>query len=44
MKVLFFHLMPYAYLDLDYQEKYRTDWVVLPNTYFDPDLLQARSH
>ena len=36
MKVLFFHLMPYAYLDLTYQEKYRTDWVVLPNTYFDP--------
>ncbi len=36
MKVLFFHLMPYAYLDLNYQEKYRTDWVVLPNTYFDP--------
>src|SRR6185437_4601690 len=36
MKVLFFHLMPYADLDLDYQKKYRTDWVILPNTYFDP--------
>ncbi len=36
MKVMFFHLMPYAYLDLNYQEKYRTDWVVLPNSYFDP--------
>ena len=36
MKVLFFHLMPYADLDLDYQQKYRTDWVILPNTYFDP--------
>jgi alkanesulfonate monooxygenase SsuD/methylene tetrahydromethanopterin reductase-like flavin-dependent oxidoreductase (luciferase family) len=36
MKVLFFHLMPYAYLDFDYQKKYKTDWVVLPNTYFDP--------
>ena len=36
MKVLFFHLMPYADLDLNYQEKYRTDWVILPNTYFDP--------
>jgi alkanesulfonate monooxygenase SsuD/methylene tetrahydromethanopterin reductase-like flavin-dependent oxidoreductase (luciferase family) len=36
MKVLFFHLMPYADLDLDYQAKYRTDWVILPNTYFDP--------
>ena len=36
MKVMFFHLMPYAYLDLNYQEKYRTDWVILPNSYFDP--------
>jgi alkanesulfonate monooxygenase SsuD/methylene tetrahydromethanopterin reductase-like flavin-dependent oxidoreductase (luciferase family) len=36
MKVLSFHLMPYAYLDMSYQEKYRTDWVVLPNSYFDP--------
>ena len=36
MNVLFFHLMPYAYLDMNYQEKYRTDWVVLPNSYFDP--------
>ena len=36
MKVLFFHLMPYADLDLSYQEKYRTDWVILPNSYFDP--------
>ena len=31
MNVLFFHLMPYAYLDMSYQEKYRTDWVVLPS-------------
>src|SRR6201986_5588162 len=36
MKVLFFHLMPYADLDLNYQEKYRTDGGTLPNTYFDP--------
>ncbi len=36
MKVFFFHLMPYAYLDMNYREKYRTDWVVLPNSYFDP--------
>jgi alkanesulfonate monooxygenase SsuD/methylene tetrahydromethanopterin reductase-like flavin-dependent oxidoreductase (luciferase family) len=28
--------MPYAYLDMAYQKSYPTDWVVLPNTYFDP--------
>jgi alkanesulfonate monooxygenase SsuD/methylene tetrahydromethanopterin reductase-like flavin-dependent oxidoreductase (luciferase family) len=36
MKVLCFHLMPYAHLDLSYTEKHRAAWVVLPNTYFDP--------
>ncbi len=36
MKVFCFHLMPYAYLDMSYTEKYRAAWVVLPNTYFDP--------
>jgi alkanesulfonate monooxygenase SsuD/methylene tetrahydromethanopterin reductase-like flavin-dependent oxidoreductase (luciferase family) len=36
MKVFLFHLMPYAYLDLDYDQKYKSPWVVLPNTYFDP--------
>ena len=29
--------MPYADLDLSVQDKYRTVWVVLPNTYFDPE-------
>ena len=37
MKVFLFHLMPYAYLDLDYDRKYRSAWVVLPNSYFDPE-------
>jgi alkanesulfonate monooxygenase SsuD/methylene tetrahydromethanopterin reductase-like flavin-dependent oxidoreductase (luciferase family) len=36
MKVFAFHLMPYAYLDMGYKDKYRSAWVVLPNTYFDP--------
>lgn len=35
MKVLAFHLMPYADLDLSFSEKYDSAWVVLPNTYFD---------
>ena len=36
MKVMSFHLMPYAELDLGMKEKYKSAWVVLPNTYFDP--------
>jgi len=36
MQVFMFHLMPYAYLDMGYTDKYRAAWVVLPNTYFDP--------
>jgi alkanesulfonate monooxygenase SsuD/methylene tetrahydromethanopterin reductase-like flavin-dependent oxidoreductase (luciferase family) len=36
MKVFVFHLMPYANLDMKFQEKYRAAWVVLPNTYYDP--------
>jgi alkanesulfonate monooxygenase SsuD/methylene tetrahydromethanopterin reductase-like flavin-dependent oxidoreductase (luciferase family) len=35
MKFFFFHLMPYADLDLNYTEKYESAWVTLPNTYFD---------
>src|SRR6185312_14616207 len=36
MKFFFFHLMPYSALDLDFDKKYPTDWVVLPNSYYDP--------
>jgi alkanesulfonate monooxygenase SsuD/methylene tetrahydromethanopterin reductase-like flavin-dependent oxidoreductase (luciferase family) len=36
MKVFMFHLMPYAYLDMSFSDTYRSAWVVLPNTYFDP--------
>ena len=36
MDVYLFHLMPYAALDLDYDKKYKSCWVVLPNSYFDP--------
>ncbi len=37
MKIFMFHLMPYAHLDLDYDQKYKSAWVVLPNSYFDPE-------
>src|SRR5262245_13068960 len=30
MKVFMFHLMPYAYLDMNYTDTYRAAWVVLP--------------
>jgi alkanesulfonate monooxygenase SsuD/methylene tetrahydromethanopterin reductase-like flavin-dependent oxidoreductase (luciferase family) len=36
MKIFLFHLMPYAYLDMREMEKYRTVWVELPNSHFDP--------
>ena len=36
MKVMSFHLMPYADLDLSVKDKYRTVWIVLPNSYYDP--------
>lgn len=36
MKLFFFHLMPYADLDLSYAKTYDTAWVTLPNSYFDP--------
>ncbi|CDZ64071.1 LLM class flavin-dependent oxidoreductase [Neorhizobium galegae] len=36
MKFYFMHLMPYADLDLSYDEKHNSAWVTLPNTYYDP--------
>ena len=36
MKVFLFHLMPYAYMDMDYERKWRSSWVVMPNSEFDP--------
>lgn len=36
MKVFMFHLMPYAYMDMQYEQKWRSPWVVMPNSEFDP--------
>ncbi|MDB5595033.1 MAG: class flavin-dependent oxidoreductase [Hyphomicrobiales bacterium] len=36
MKVMAFHLMTYADLDLRVKDQYRSAWVVLPNSHFDP--------
>jgi len=36
MKFCLFHLMPYAPLDLTFDQKYPTSWMALPNSYYDP--------
>ncbi len=36
MRVMSFHLMPYADLDPEVKDKYKSAWVHVPNTYFDP--------
>jgi alkanesulfonate monooxygenase SsuD/methylene tetrahydromethanopterin reductase-like flavin-dependent oxidoreductase (luciferase family) len=37
MKVMVFYLMPYADLDPGIKDKYRSAWIVLPNSHFDPE-------
>jgi alkanesulfonate monooxygenase SsuD/methylene tetrahydromethanopterin reductase-like flavin-dependent oxidoreductase (luciferase family) len=44
MKTFFFHLMPYANLDLSYTDKHNSAWVTLPNSYFDPKVGQGLYH
>ena len=41
MKFYFFHLMPYGVLDPDYDKKYDSAWVTLPNSYYDPKIGHA---
>ena len=36
MKVMSFHLMPYAPLDENVRRDFRSVWIVLPNSNFDP--------
>ena len=36
MKFTCFHLMPYRPLDLKAASDYRSAWVVLPNSFYDP--------
>ena len=38
MKFFFFHLMPYAALDPDYDKTYNSAWVTLPNSFYDPKI------
>jgi alkanesulfonate monooxygenase SsuD/methylene tetrahydromethanopterin reductase-like flavin-dependent oxidoreductase (luciferase family) len=41
MKFYFFHLMPYGVLDPDYDKKFNSAWVTLPNSYYDPKIGHA---
>lgn len=36
MKFYMMHLMPYADLDLDYDQNYNSAWITLPNSHYDP--------
>ena len=36
MKFVCFHLMPYRPLDFEAAKNYRSAWVVLPNSFYDP--------
>ena len=36
MRFFFFHLMPYADLDLSLKDRYGTTWLTFPNKYYDP--------
>lgn len=37
MKFYYFHLMPYPHLPEDFDTKYESSWVNLPNSLFDPE-------
>ncbi|HEX6512249.1 MAG TPA: LLM class flavin-dependent oxidoreductase [Chloroflexota bacterium] len=37
MKFFFFHLMPWPRLPDDFDEKYMSSFIVLPNSYYDPE-------
>ncbi|GIT69929.1 MAG: hypothetical protein Ct9H300mP27_10330 [Chloroflexota bacterium] len=40
MKISFFHLMPYQGLPSDFETRFRSAWVDLPNENFDPQICQ----
>jgi alkanesulfonate monooxygenase SsuD/methylene tetrahydromethanopterin reductase-like flavin-dependent oxidoreductase (luciferase family) len=44
MKICMFHLMPYAYLPADFEERYRSVWVDIPSELFDADRCRGLYH
>jgi alkanesulfonate monooxygenase SsuD/methylene tetrahydromethanopterin reductase-like flavin-dependent oxidoreductase (luciferase family) len=41
MKICFFHLMPYRFLPDDFESRYRSVWVDVPHSLFDPERTQG---
>ena len=37
MRFHWFHLMPYPFLPNDFKQKYRSVWVDVPSTLYDPE-------
>ena len=44
MKSHFFHLMPYRFLPEDFEARYRSVWVDVPHSLFDPDKTSGLYH
>ena len=36
MEIFFFHLMPWPHIPDDFERRYRSSWVMLPNSCYDP--------
>ena len=44
MKICFFHLMPYRFLPDDFETRYRSVWVDVPHSLFDPERARGLYH
>jgi alkanesulfonate monooxygenase SsuD/methylene tetrahydromethanopterin reductase-like flavin-dependent oxidoreductase (luciferase family) len=44
MKICFFHLMPYRFLPDDFEQKYRSVWVDVPHSLYDPEKAAGLYH
>ena len=44
MKICFFHLMPYRFLPEDFEARYRSVWVDVPHSLYDPDKASGLYH
>src|SRR5206468_9884667 len=44
MKICFFHLMPYRFLPDDFETRYRSVWVDVPHSLYDPEKTRGLYH
>src|SRR5439155_8715544 len=44
MKICFFHLMPYRFLPEDFEQRYRSVWVDVPHSLYDPEKTSELYH